>query len=153
MVLTVWKTPNGVRKRSLCDVNCQKWNKWHVINNFIIVGKKNNQTAVPDAEQEIPTLRSSDNAGNSINFFPVWSVYHRVAISRSASEIDDRLYLSRPIIYKRRGVKTEIPKKSATITNSKGLHFTQSDWFVNLYKKSWDCYQTAQRLFPIRQLS
>ena len=31
------------------------------------LGKKNNQTSVSDADLEIPTLKSADNAGNSVN--------------------------------------------------------------------------------------
>ena len=34
---------------------------------FPIIGKKNNQSSASDADQEIPTLGSTDNAGNSIN--------------------------------------------------------------------------------------
>ena len=37
--------------------------------NFNVIGKKNNQTSVSDADQEIPTLGSTDNAGNSVNLF------------------------------------------------------------------------------------
>ena len=36
-------------------------------NNFNIIGEKNNQTSVSDADREIPTLGSTDNAGNSVN--------------------------------------------------------------------------------------
>ena len=32
---------------------------------FNVIGKKNNQTSVSDADREIPTLGSTDNAGNS----------------------------------------------------------------------------------------
>ena len=32
-----------------------------------VVGKKNNQTSVSEADQEIPTLGSTDNAGHSVN--------------------------------------------------------------------------------------
>ena len=36
--------------------------------NFIIMRKKNNQTSVSDADRAIPTLGSTDNAGNqSVN--------------------------------------------------------------------------------------
>ena len=34
---------------------------------FPIIGKKNNQSSVSDADQEIPTLESTDDAGNSVN--------------------------------------------------------------------------------------
>ena len=34
---------------------------------FYVLGKKNNQTLVSNADPEIPTLWSMDNAGNSIN--------------------------------------------------------------------------------------
>ena len=34
---------------------------------FQRIGKKNNQSSVSDADREIPTLGSTDNAGNSVN--------------------------------------------------------------------------------------
>ena len=34
---------------------------------FFVIGKKNNQTSVPDADRQISTLRSTDNAENSVN--------------------------------------------------------------------------------------
>ena len=34
---------------------------------FPVLGKKNNQSLVSDADQEMPTLGSIDNAGNSVN--------------------------------------------------------------------------------------
>ena len=34
---------------------------------FNVMGKKNNQTSVSDADREIPTLGSTDNAENSVN--------------------------------------------------------------------------------------
>ena len=37
-------------------------------NSFNVIGKKNNQTSVSDADQEIPTLGSTDNAENLVNF-------------------------------------------------------------------------------------
>ena len=62
------ETPNDVRNRSLCDVKCKKGKKWRNINNnFNVIGKKNNQSSVSDANQEIPYLGSTDNAGNSVN--------------------------------------------------------------------------------------
>ena len=57
----------------------------------IIIGKKNNNSSVPGG-REIPTLGSTDNAGNSVNL-----VYPRVGIYLSASEADDRFYLSFPL--------------------------------------------------------
>ena len=38
-----------------------------LITNFNAVGKKNNQTSVFCADREIPTLESTDNAGNLVN--------------------------------------------------------------------------------------
>ena len=35
---------------------------------YSIIGKKNNQSSVSDADREIPTLESTDNAGNSVKF-------------------------------------------------------------------------------------
>ena len=56
------------KPKSLCDVKCQKRKEWQIINNnFNVIGKKNNQTLVSDADREIPTLWSTDNAGNSVN--------------------------------------------------------------------------------------
>ena len=56
-----------VYKRYLCAVtqNCEWHSKVAII--FPIIGKKNNQSLVSDADREIPTLRSTDNAGNSVN--------------------------------------------------------------------------------------
>ena len=34
---------------------------------FHVIGKKNNQTSVFDADREIPNLGSTDNAKNSVN--------------------------------------------------------------------------------------
>ena len=34
---------------------------------FQRIGKTNNQSFVSNADREIPTLRSTDNAGNSVN--------------------------------------------------------------------------------------
>ena len=34
---------------------------------FNIIGKKNNQTSVSDADQEIPTVGLTDTVGNSVN--------------------------------------------------------------------------------------
>ena len=50
-----------------------------LILNFI--SKKNNRTSVSDADREIPTLRSTDNAGNEVyGKFSALSVYLRVGI-------------------------------------------------------------------------
>ena len=38
-----------------------------IFNNFNVIGKTNNQTLVSDADREIPTIRSTNNAGNSVN--------------------------------------------------------------------------------------
>ena len=65
---------------------------------FNVIGKKNNQTSVSDADREIKTLESTDNAGKSLTSFPALSVYPWVGISLSASETDDRFYLSRPLL-------------------------------------------------------
>ena len=48
---------------------------------FSIIGKKINQSLVSDADQEIPTIGSTDNAENSVNLisgiirFPLGLVY------------------------------------------------------------------------------
>ena len=45
------KTVNDVRRRLLCDEKCQKQKKLQMINNnFYVIGKKNNQTLVSDAD-------------------------------------------------------------------------------------------------------
>ena len=58
----------------------------------VSIGKKNNQSSVSDADQEIPTLGPTDNAGNSFTSFPALSVYPRAGISRSVSYTADRLH-------------------------------------------------------------
>ena len=55
------------------------------------IGKKNIQTSVSDAERKILILGSMDTAGNEVNLV---SGIIRVGISLSASETDDRFYLS-----------------------------------------------------------
>ena len=61
-----------------------------VFNNFNAIGNKNNQTSVSNADREIPTLGSTDNAGNSVNLVYDIIPYPRIGISRSASETNDR---------------------------------------------------------------
>ena len=56
------KTQNDVRKRSV-NVRNEINTDWCLII-FIVLGEKNNETSVPDADLEIPTLRSTGNAGN-----------------------------------------------------------------------------------------
>ena len=62
--------------------------EWHWII-FYVIGKKKNQTSVSDADREITTLGSTDNAGNSVNLvsgiFPF-----TIEISLSGSETDDK---------------------------------------------------------------
>ena len=38
-----------------------------ISSNFYVIGKKNYQTSVSDTDREIPTIGSTDNAGNSAN--------------------------------------------------------------------------------------
>ena len=61
---------------------------------FPIIGKKNNQSSVFDADREVSTLRSKDNAGNSVNLISDIVRLPLVGISRFASETNDRFYLS-----------------------------------------------------------
>ena len=63
---------------------------------FPIIGKKNNQSSVSDAERKIPTLGSTDNASNSVNIVSGIIRLPSGGISRFASETDDRFYLSQP---------------------------------------------------------
>ena len=57
-------------------------------NSFYVIGKKNNQTSVSDADREIPNLGSTDNAGNSVNLVSGIFRLPSVGISLSASVID-----------------------------------------------------------------
>ena len=41
--------------------------RYIIIRFYSIIGKKNNQSSVSDTDLEIPTLGSTDNAGNSVN--------------------------------------------------------------------------------------
>ena len=79
---------------------------------FNFIGKKNNQTLVSDADQEIPTLGSTDNAGNEVNLVSGIILLPSVGISRSASETDVRFYLSHTIMF----IHHIVFKMSAKIT-------------------------------------
>ena len=59
---------------------------------FPMIGKKNKQLTVFDADREVQNLESTDNARH---LFLALSVYPRVRISRSASETDDNSCLFR----------------------------------------------------------
>ena len=59
---------------------------------FNVIGKKNYQTSVSGEDREITSLRSTDNAENSVNLATLSP--SRIGISRSASESDIRFYLS-----------------------------------------------------------
>ena len=54
-----------------------------IFNTFYVIGKKNNQTSVSNADREIPTLGSMVNAG--IRLLSGWNFW-------SASEADERFY-------------------------------------------------------------
>ena len=56
-----------------------------------VMGKKNNQTLVFNADREIPTLGSTDNAGNSINLVSGIIRLPSVGISLPASGTDDKI--------------------------------------------------------------
>ena len=43
-------------------------------------GKKNNHSSVSDADREIPTLRSTNNAGNSVNLVSVYRYLFTVGL-------------------------------------------------------------------------
>ena len=62
------KTPNDVGNRSLCDV---KYPTIKEMTFFNVIGKKNNQTSISDADREIPTLGLKDNAGNEVQHYPL----------------------------------------------------------------------------------
>ena len=59
-------TKNAERRLELAVIHgyCKYFFKASI---FAIIGKKNNQSSVSDADQEIPVLGSTDNAGNSVN--------------------------------------------------------------------------------------
>ena len=63
---------------------------------FPIIGKKNDQSSVADADRKIPALVSTNNAGNSVNLVSgvIRLPFGWVGISLSASEADDRFYFS-----------------------------------------------------------
>ena len=54
---------------------------------FPVIGKKNNQTSLFGADQELPTLGLTD-----VRNVSALSVYPRVGISRSAPKTNDRFY-------------------------------------------------------------
>ena len=53
---------------------------------FTIKSKKNNQSSVFDADKEIPTLRSMDNAGNSVTL--VWNKNQCFLVIRTKTMFD-----------------------------------------------------------------
>ena len=59
----------AVTKNAECwppySVNCKNFKE--IIRFYLIIGKKNNQSSVSDADRETETLGSTDNAGNSVN--------------------------------------------------------------------------------------
>ena len=61
---------------------------------MIHVGKKNNQSSVSNADREIPNSGQRIMLETQQTSFPALSVYPWVGISLSASETDDRFYLS-----------------------------------------------------------
>ena len=123
--------------------NIRSWQSYNIIVNIVfkasffpIIGKKNNQSSVPDADREIPTIGSMNNAGNSVVSFPALSVYPLVRISLSASKTDDRFYL-----YYSLGTDAHQKK---TITNKKfslsGNHGNLLEGHV-MYKLNCHCLQ------------
>ena len=60
-------------------------------NNFQCHGKKNNQTSVSEVDLEIPTVESTDNAGNSVNL--VSGIIHLPSGSDFSVCIGDRCYI------------------------------------------------------------
>ena len=77
----------------LCDVKCHKRNDERYLIIFNVKSKKNNQTLVSDAYRAIPTLGSTDNAGNSVNLVSGIIRLPAGGISLSASEVDVSFYL------------------------------------------------------------
>ena len=57
-----------------------------ILNTFNLIGKKNNQISVSDADQEIPILVSMHNARKSVKLVFGFIRYPRVKISLAASE-------------------------------------------------------------------
>ena len=68
---------------------------------FPVIGKKNNQSLVSNADQKIPTSGQGIMPETRLTSFPALSVYPWVEISSSALETDDtgRLYLYRLPVY------------------------------------------------------
>ena len=60
----------------------------------VICKEKNNQTSVSYPDQEIPTFGLTENAGNEVTLVSGITCLPLVGISQSASETDDRFYLS-----------------------------------------------------------
>ena len=60
---------------------------------YSIVGKKNNQSSVSDADREIPTLESTDNVRNSVNL--VFCIIH-FPVGLGFLCLHDWFYLTHP---------------------------------------------------------
>ena len=75
-------TKNYVRSWAPYSINCRSSKE--IIRFYSIIGKKTNQLSVSDADQEIPTLGSTDNAGNMVNLVSDIIHYPRVGTSLSA---------------------------------------------------------------------
>ena len=58
------KTPNNVRSWPSNNENCK--NLQEIIRFYSRISKKNTQSLVSNADREIPTLGSTDNAGNEV---------------------------------------------------------------------------------------
>ena len=63
-------------------------------NNLDVIGKKIIQSLVSNADLEIPTLGITDIARNTVNLISDIIRVPSGGISRSASETNDRFYLS-----------------------------------------------------------
>ena len=55
-----WRSALAAIQRKL-----QKFQRNNTI--YSLIGKKNNQSSISDADQEVPALGSTDNAGNEVN--------------------------------------------------------------------------------------
>ena len=74
------------------SVNCKHFKE--MIQFYTIIGKKNNQSSLSDADRENPTLGSTNDAGNSVNL--VSDIIHLLSGWNSSICIGDRIFRGFP---------------------------------------------------------
>ena len=65
---------------------------------FNVIGKRNNQTSVADADRKSQTSGEREMPEMRFTEFSAFLVYPRVGVFRSASESDARFYFSLPYV-------------------------------------------------------